>query len=160
MGSFYLIVLFFVLFVRILIIVVLYIGIIFISIKNYLVFKVFSFESGFIRVGKLQKSFSIHFFIMMLIFVVFDLEVILLLGLIVCDVGVLWSFFFLFIFICGGYVIEWFFGKLVWVIFEYFYLFCFNIFFFFWVNIIFCGLWINIFFFFRLKFFEFSRKFL
>ncbi|VDN54169.1 unnamed protein product [Dracunculus medinensis] len=49
-----------------------------ISLKLH-VFKLRSFECGFNSLGFICRSFSVHFFIMMLMFVIFDLEVIMFL---------------------------------------------------------------------------------
>lgn len=84
----------------------LYVGIVLVRVKDYNFFKVSSFESGFKSVGKVQVSFSIHFFVMMLIFVVFDLEVVMLLGLVISDVLSIGIFVFIFMFIAGGLYIE------------------------------------------------------
>nr|YP_010705368.1 NADH dehydrogenase subunit 3 [Rhabdias kafunata]WCQ82416.1 NADH dehydrogenase subunit 3 [Rhabdias kafunata] len=75
-----------------------------------------SFECGFVSVGKIQNSFSIHFFIMMLMFVVFDLEIVMFLGILVSDMSSFVSFVFLFFFILGGFYMEWWYGKLIWII--------------------------------------------
>ena len=83
--------------------------------KNDLL-KINAFESGFIRVGKIQNSFRIHFFIIMLIFVIFDLEIVIFLGLIISDIRSIVRFFMLIIFIFGGFYIEWWYGKLIWII--------------------------------------------
>jgi NADH:ubiquinone oxidoreductase subunit 3 (subunit A) len=72
-----------------------------------------SFESGFLRVGKVQKSFSIHFFIIILIFVIFDVEIVIILGFIISDFTSYVSFIFIFIFILGGLYLEWYYLKLV-----------------------------------------------
>nr|YP_009142697.1 NADH dehydrogenase subunit 3 [Oxyuris equi]AKI07547.1 NADH dehydrogenase subunit 3 [Oxyuris equi] len=97
-------------------ILVLYGGMFVMSIKDSSVYKVFSFESGFMSVGKIQGAFSIHFFVMMLIFVIFDLEVVMLLGLIVSDLSMWWSFVVVFFFVSGGFVMEWLYCKLVWLV--------------------------------------------
>lgn len=78
--------------------------------------KLGSFECGFISVGKVQTSFSIHFFIVILMFIIFDLEIVIFLGLVVSDVFSFFSFFIILLFIFGGFYIEWVYGKLVWVI--------------------------------------------
>nr|QZH43788.1 NADH dehydrogenase subunit 3 [Cylicostephanus minutus] len=83
--------------------------------KNDLL-KVGAFESGFVSVGKIQNSFSIHFFVMMLMFVIFDLEIVMFLGLLISDMSSLVSFFMLMLFIFGGFYMEWWYGKLVWVV--------------------------------------------
>jgi NADH-ubiquinone oxidoreductase chain 3 len=45
--------------------------------------KVISFERGFVNVGKIQVSYSIHFFLIIVIFIIFDLEIVLMLGFII-----------------------------------------------------------------------------
>lgn len=72
-----------------------------------------SFERGFLSVGKVQKSFSVHFFIIILIFVIFDVEIVIILGFVVSDFNSYISFFFIFLFILGGLYLEWFYLKLV-----------------------------------------------
>nr|YP_003434133.1 NADH dehydrogenase subunit 3 [Chabertia ovina]ACX85215.1 NADH dehydrogenase subunit 3 [Chabertia ovina] len=86
------------------------------SIKKVNLLKVNAFESGFLSVGKIQNSFSIHFFVMMLMFVIFDLEIVMFLGLLVSDTSSIISFFMLMMFIFGGFYMEWWYGKLIWVI--------------------------------------------
>lgn len=72
-----------------------------------------SFESGFIRVGKIQNSFRIHFFVIILMFVIFDLEVVMFLGVLVSDLNCFILFVFLLFFVFLGFYIEWYYGKLV-----------------------------------------------
>lgn len=86
------------------------------SIKDLNKNKVSAFERGFIRIGKIQNSFSIHFFIMILIFVIFDLEIVMFLGILVSDIRSFIRFLLIFLFIFGGFYIEWWYGKLIWVI--------------------------------------------
>nr|YP_009024232.1 NADH dehydrogenase subunit 3 [Oesophagostomum columbianum]AGL61174.1 NADH dehydrogenase subunit 3 [Oesophagostomum columbianum] len=86
------------------------------SIKKVNVLKVCAFESGFMSIGKIQNSFSIHFFVMMLMFVVFDLEIVMFLGLLISDFSSFMSFLMLILFIFGGFYMEWWYGKLIWVI--------------------------------------------
>lgn len=81
-------------------------GIILVRVKDYNFFKVSSFESGFKSVGKIQVSFSIHFFVIILMFVVFDLEVVILLGLVISDILSIGLFLFLFLFVVGGLYLE------------------------------------------------------
>ena len=95
---------------------VFYIGNFVLRCKDFYKNKISSFECGFVRVGKIQNSFSIHFFIMMLMFVIFDLEVVMFLGILVSDLNSLIRFFMLLIFIFGGFYMEWWYGKLVWLI--------------------------------------------
>lgn len=85
---------------------VLYVGEFVLSIKDYTVYKVFSFESGFKSVGVVQRAFSIHFFVMIIIFVVFDLEVVLLLGVVVVDYVFFGVFRMLILFVVGGFFME------------------------------------------------------
>nr|YP_003433931.1 NADH dehydrogenase subunit 3 [Syngamus trachea]ACX85179.1 NADH dehydrogenase subunit 3 [Syngamus trachea] len=86
------------------------------SVKKLDYLKVSTFESGFVSVGKIQNSFSIHFFIMMLMFVIFDLEIVMFLGLLVSDFLSFISFLMLMMFVFGGYYMEWWYGKLIWLV--------------------------------------------
>nr|AGY95420.1 NADH dehydrogenase subunit 3 [Hypodontus macropi] len=88
----------------------------FMSVKKMDLLKVGAFESGFLSIGKIQNSFSIHFFIMMLMFVIFDLEIVMFLGLLISDVSSVVSFMLLMLFIFGGFYMEWYYGKLIWVV--------------------------------------------
>jgi NADH-ubiquinone oxidoreductase chain 3 len=72
-----------------------------------------AFERGFLRVGKVQSSFGVHFFLILLMFVVFDVEVVLLLGLLLGDFSSFFCFCFVFFFLLFGLYLEWFFNKLV-----------------------------------------------
>nr|YP_008145662.1 NADH dehydrogenase subunit 3 [Ascaridia galli]AGI96015.1 NADH dehydrogenase subunit 3 [Ascaridia galli]WEB60578.1 NADH dehydrogenase subunit 3 [Ascaridia galli] len=88
----------------------------FLSVKDLSYCKVSTFESGFSSVGLIQSSFSIHFFVMMLMFVIFDLEVVMLLGVLVSDVSSFISFLLFMFFVFGGFYMEWWYGKLVWML--------------------------------------------
>lgn len=71
--------------------------------------KLFSFECGFIGSGVVFRSFSIHFFVIMLMFVIFDMEIILLLG---CLVTVWDSMFLsLMLLVVVGVYLEWYLGD-------------------------------------------------
>nr|YP_011034488.1 NADH dehydrogenase subunit 3 [Petrovinema skrjabini]WRI57996.1 NADH dehydrogenase subunit 3 [Petrovinema skrjabini] len=94
----------------------LYAGNFVMSVKKHELLKVGAFESGFVSVGKIQNSFSIHFFVMMLMFVIFDLEIVMFLGLLISDMSAFVSFIMLMLFIFGGFYMEWWYGKLVWVV--------------------------------------------
>lgn len=109
-------VIFFVVFLGVVLVVFLYFGMFVISVKEASVFKVFSFERGFMRVGKVHSAFRVHFFLMILMFVVFDLEIVILLGLLVSDLSAVGVFFVIFFFVRGGFFMEWYYGKLVWVV--------------------------------------------
>ena len=89
-----------------LLILVFYLGIFILSCKDLDLNKISSFECGFISLGKVQNSFSIHFFIVILIFVIFDLEVVIFLGILISDFFSIISFIFLLVFVLGGFYIE------------------------------------------------------
>nr|BAV12992.1 NADH dehydrogenase subunit 3 [Parastrongyloides trichosuri] len=78
--------------------------------------KISSFESGFVSVGLIQNSFSIHFFIIMLMFVIFDLEIVMFLGVIISDLNSFFSFLVLIFFVLLGFYMEWWYGKLLWAV--------------------------------------------
>nr|YP_009445097.1 NADH dehydrogenase subunit 3 [Marshallagia marshalli]ATV81506.1 NADH dehydrogenase subunit 3 [Marshallagia marshalli] len=86
------------------------------SSKKIELLKVSTFESGFMSIGKIHNSFSIHFFIVMLMFVVFDLEIVMLVGVLVVDLSSLVSFLILMMFIVVGFYMEWWYGKLIWFV--------------------------------------------
>lgn len=95
----------------------------FLSSKFFYLIKNSSFERGFERIGKIHNSFSIHFFIIILIFVIFDLEVVILIGFLISSLYSFYLFNLIFFFVLGGFYMEWYFGKLVWILFKYFYFF-------------------------------------
>nr|BAT21236.1 NADH dehydrogenase subunit 3 [Rhabditophanes sp. KR3021] len=97
-------------------IVLFYIVNFFLSVKLETKNKISAFESGFCSVGLLQNSFSIHFFIIMLMFVIFDLEIVMFLGILISDLNSLLSFFILIFFVLLGFYMEWWYGKLLWAI--------------------------------------------
>lgn len=83
------------------------------SFKNSFFDKVSSFECGFSSIGLIQNSFRIHFFVIMIMFVVFDLEIVIFLGILISDTNSYYLFLILFIFIVFGFYIEWWYGKLL-----------------------------------------------
>lgn len=87
-----------------------------ISSKVKLKNKVESYERGFRRVGKVQTIFSIQFFVILLIFLIFDLEIVLLLTTLFISPGMGLILLLLFFFILGGVYIEWFLNKLKWTV--------------------------------------------
>nr|YP_004927922.1 NADH dehydrogenase subunit 3 [Cucullanus robustus]ACV96758.1 NADH dehydrogenase subunit 3 [Cucullanus robustus] len=93
-----------------------YLGMFILSCKDFDINKVSSFECGFLGQGKMQNSFSIHFFIIMLMFVIFDLEIVMFLGLLISSNFSVFSFLILFVFILGGFYMEWWYGKLIWIV--------------------------------------------
>ena len=108
--------LFYLLVFSLILVVVFYLLNFFLSLKGFYLIKNSSFERGFERIGKIHNSFSIHFFIIMLIFVIFDLEVVILLGFLVSSYYSLVMFYLIFFFILFGFYIEWFMGKLLWMV--------------------------------------------
>lgn len=74
-----------------------------------------SFERGFTRVGIRQKSFSLQFFLLMVVFIIFDIEVVLLLGFVVKDFWSRVGIIIVIVFILGGLFLEWKTGKLIWM---------------------------------------------
>nr|AGV02084.1 NADH dehydrogenase subunits 3 [Bunostomum trigonocephalum] len=108
--------LFLVMFIALFLLLLLYFFNFFLSVKDIMLLKVSAFESGFLGIGKIQNSFSIHFFIMMLMFVIFDLEIVMFLGLLISDISSFISFLILMLFIFGGFYMEWWYGKLIWLV--------------------------------------------
>ena len=87
-----------------------------VRLKKVELLKVCTFERGFVRLNKVQNSFRIHFFVIMLMFVIFDLEIVIFLGLMLRDFNSFISFLLLILFILIGFYIEWWYGKLIWII--------------------------------------------
>lgn len=110
------VVLFVVFVIALVLLLFLYLGNFFISLKKLDMLKISTFERGFVSIGKVQNSFRIHFFIIILMFVIFDLEIVIFLGLLVSDLNSLVSFLMLIMFIIGGFYMEWWYGKLTWII--------------------------------------------
>ena len=104
------------LFLRLLISILLYLLSFFVSFKIKNLNKLRPFECGFRTIGFIHTSFSVHFFIILIIFVIFDLEVVLLIGcLILRRVGII-SFLLIMCFVVGGIYLEWYLGKLKWMV--------------------------------------------
>jgi len=74
-----------------------------------------AFERGFRSVGNLQRRFSIHFFTILLIFILFDLEIVLLLRLVVSSPYGVVLFSLIILFVLGRVYLEWTLGKLKWI---------------------------------------------
>jgi len=87
-------------------VVVFYVLNFFLSLKFFSEVKMSPFESGFERIGKIHSSFRIHFFIIILIFVIFDLEVVILIGFLVRDLGFFINFTLIIFFVMGGFYME------------------------------------------------------
>jgi len=75
--------------------------------------KLSPFERGFTRVGIRQKSFSLQFFLLIVVFIIFDIEVVLLLGFVVKDFWRRVGIIIVIVFILGGLFLEWKTGKLI-----------------------------------------------
>nr|WAX01709.1 NADH dehydrogenase subunit 3 [Philometra sp. HZ-2022] len=73
-----------------------------------------SFECGFNGGGKVHVCYSIHFFIMMIMFIFFDLEVVMFLSVVVSNFYSVFSYMVLLIFILLSFYVEWWYGKLIW----------------------------------------------
>lgn len=78
----------------------------FLSLKLFFFTKNSSFERGFESIGKIHNSFRIHFFIIILIFVIFDLEVVILVGFLMGNFIFIINFFIVLFFILFGFYIE------------------------------------------------------
>lgn len=70
------------------------------------------FECGFTPTSKLNTRFSVHFFVVLLFFLIFDLEVVLVLTSLMSGASGLLVFTFIMIFIVGGVYLEITLGKL------------------------------------------------
>jgi len=82
--------------------------------KVYKKNKLTAFERGFRAVGNLHSSFSVHFFVILLIFVIFDLEIVLLLGCILATNSI--TFLLVIILVIGRVYLESYLGKLKWMV--------------------------------------------
>jgi len=87
-------------------IVLFYVLIFLTSEKEFRIEKTNNFERGFEREIEVQRAFNIHFFIILVIFVIFDLEIVLLLGLIIRNNNFLLNSILILAFIIVGFYIE------------------------------------------------------
>lgn len=85
------------------------------SLKRVTQSKLTAFERGFSGIKGLQSSFSIHFFLVILVFIIFDLEVVFFLGFLLGGALNFFSLFCFWWFVIGGLYLEWSFGKLSWI---------------------------------------------
>ena len=102
----------------IVVVVVMFILAFFLSPKNAYGDKLSPYECGFHPLGDARKKFSIHFYLVALLFVAFDLEVLVLVPWVV---GIqfldLWSYWMVMLFltlVAVGFVYEWKRGALDW----------------------------------------------
>nr|BAV81423.1 NADH dehydrogenase subunit 3 [Litomosoides sigmodontis] len=86
----------------------------FFSFKDFNSFKLSSYECGFDSVSVNFYGFNIVFFSIVLIFVIFELEVIIFFVLICSDFYGIFSFFIFFLYVVFSFYFELCFGKLVW----------------------------------------------
>lgn len=86
----------------------------FFSYKDFFSGKISSYECGFDVVKKVHCSFNLVFFSIVIIFIVFELEVIIFVILVQSDMFRFFSFFLVFFYIIISLYIEWFYGKLIW----------------------------------------------
>lgn len=74
-----------------------------------------SFERGFSGVGAVLKL-RLNFFSILIVFIIFDLEIILLIGMITKDFCSTWGLLLVWAFIFVGLYFEWWAGKLSWFV--------------------------------------------
>nr|YP_004934855.1 NADH dehydrogenase subunit 3 [Onchocerca flexuosa]AEE11953.1 NADH dehydrogenase subunit 3 [Onchocerca flexuosa] len=86
----------------------------FVSFKDFFDAKLSSYECGFDVVKKVHVGFSLVFFSIVLLFVVFELEVLIFIILIQGDFYSMLSFFLFFFYVVFSFYMEWYFGKLIW----------------------------------------------
>nr|YP_010938361.1 NADH dehydrogenase subunit 3 [Mansonella ozzardi]WLE64579.1 NADH dehydrogenase subunit 3 [Mansonella ozzardi]WLV27615.1 NADH dehydrogenase subunit 3 [Mansonella ozzardi] len=84
-----------------------------ISYRDFFDDKLGSYECGFV-VPSLMLGFNVVFFSIILMFIVFELEVVIFIMLIGSDFYSVLSFFFFFVYIVFSFYLEWYFGKLTW----------------------------------------------
>nr|BAV82855.1 NADH dehydrogenase subunit 3 [Thelazia callipaeda] len=78
--------------------------------------KISSYECGFDSLTKLHTGLSIYFFFIILVFIIFELEVMIFIILIQVDLFGFFSFFLFFVYIVLSFYYEFFCGKLMWFI--------------------------------------------
>lgn len=83
----------------------------------YRIFKsqISSFECGFTGVGAVMKL-RLNFFSILIVFIIFDLEIVLLIGIVTKDFVRTWGLFLVWLFILLGFYFEWIAGKLSWLV--------------------------------------------
>nr|NP_954725.1 NADH dehydrogenase subunit 3 [Dirofilaria immitis]CAD61199.2 NADH dehydrogenase subunit 3 [Dirofilaria immitis] len=87
----------------------------FVSYKDFFESKVSSYECGFDVCKKVHVGFNLVFFSIVLLFVVFELEVIIFVFLVQGDLFSVFSFFMFFFYVVLSFYMEWSFGKLIWI---------------------------------------------
>jgi len=64
------------------------------------------YEAGFSTVGGANKSISVNFLVILCLFVLFDLELVLLIGFLVAEFSSVGILLLLYIFVLGGFYLE------------------------------------------------------
>jgi len=70
------------------------------------------FDCGFVRIGEIQISYAIHYYILILVFIIFDLEVVFFLGIVWKGISVLFLLFIFLILVYFRYYVEYLLGAL------------------------------------------------
>lgn len=78
--------------------------------------KLSAFECGFNSYGDVNNTYSLQFFILILVFILFDLEVVFLLALLVKDLWIRLRAGVVYMFVIGRLYYEWCICKLVWLV--------------------------------------------
>nr|WAP90829.1 NADH dehydrogenase subunit 3 [Neofoleyellides sp. XM-2022] len=86
----------------------------FISFKDYYFLKISSYECGFDLLKKGYFSFNVVFFSVVLMFIIFELEVVIFVFLIGVDVYSFLVFYIFFLYVLLSFYMEWYLGKLIW----------------------------------------------
>lgn len=84
----------------------LYLMMVLIAYKVHYKRKASQFERGFVKMGNRQPVVSIHFFTVVLMFVIFDFEIVLFLGVVTHRIQSMVRVFVLYLFMLGGLYIE------------------------------------------------------
>ena len=87
--------------------VFLYLIMVLISYKVHYKSKVSQFERGFVKSGSSSPVVSIHFFMLVFMFIIFDFEIVLFIGLVTHSIQRMLSVFILYLFMLSGLYLEW-----------------------------------------------------
>jgi len=83
--------------------------------KSYFGSSSSSFESGFDGRLLSQISVSVHFFLIIVLFVLFDLELVLFICFLLLDEGVFGIFYFFMFLVLASFYLEFWLNKILWV---------------------------------------------
>nr|YP_010332255.1 NADH dehydrogenase subunit 3 [Tetrameres grusi]UNY39754.1 NADH dehydrogenase subunit 3 [Tetrameres grusi] len=106
---------FFVFFLSFLVLFFMFMFCFFISFKDFFYNKVSPYECGFVSFNSCCFSYNLVFFSIVVIFVVFELEIMIFVFLVFNDVYGLLVFFLFVFYVVVSFYAEWYFGKLLWV---------------------------------------------